>query len=223
MTVTEAVRSRYSVRDFEPTPVDQQTVEALLKDAARSPSGGNLQPWHIYLLTGEPLRKLVADARRRAKDFPTGQSSEYDVYPPKLKEPYRSRRYKCGEDLYASIGVPREDREGRLRQFARNLEAFGAPVLAFFALDRCMGPGQWAHLGMYMQTLALLARERGLHTCMQEAWARWYEVVTEHLELPEHLMLYSGMAIGYANESAPINGWRTDRAPLGDFATLLGY
>jgi nitroreductase len=223
MTVTDAVRSRMSCRAFLETPVPGNLVRAILDIARRAPSGGNLQPWHVYVLAGDPLAQFREFIRTRLAAHPRGEGAEYDVYPPALEEPYRSRRYKCGEDLYATIGVTREDRPARLRQFARNYEFFGAPVGLFFCIDRHMGPPQWSDLGMYMQTVMLLARERGLHTCAQEAWAVWHRAVTEFLAVPAGLMLFSGMALGYMDESHAINTLRTDRERLEGFSSLRGF
>jgi nitroreductase len=152
---------------------------------------------------------------------PQGEEREYDVYPPDLHEPYRSRRYKCGEDLYAALGIPREDKPARLRQFARNLEAFGAPVLLFFSIDRRMGRNQWAHLGMFMQTIMLLAVEEGLHTCPQEAWSGFHRTIADFLGLPDEQMFYCGMALGYADMDHPVNQWRTERAPLDEIVRFM--
>jgi nitroreductase len=223
VNVTEALATRMSCRAFLPTPVPGTTVRAILEAARQSPSGGNLQPWHVHALAGDPLAEIVRLVRGKLPAQPRGEEPEYDIYPRELWEPYRSRRYKCGEDLYATIGVAREDKFGRLLQFARNYEFFGAPVGLFFCLDRRMGPPQWADLGMYMQSVMLLAREHGLHTCAQEAWSVWHRTVGEFLGLPPELMLFAGMALGYRDESAPINGLRTERAPLGEFATLRGF
>jgi nitroreductase len=142
-------------------------------------------------------------------------------YPPNLPEPYRSRRFKCAEDLYASLGIPREDKPARLRQFAKNLDAFGAPMVAFFAIERYLGTNQWAHLGMFMQTVMLLAVDEGLHTCPQEAWSAFHETIAAFLGMPEDQMFYCGMAIGYADMEHPINQWRTERAPLEDIARFM--
>ncbi len=200
MNVTEAVASRMSCRAFLPSPVPEATVREILEAARRAPSGGNLQPWHVHALAGEPLAQLIAAVRASLPAHPRGEGSEYDVYPKELVEPYRSRRFKCGEDMYATIGVPREDKFARLMQFARNYEFFGAPVGLFFHVDRSVGAPQWSDVGMYMQTVMLLARERGLHTCAQ-----------------------AGMALGYRDESAPINTLVTDRAPLEEIAELRGF
>jgi nitroreductase len=220
MNVTEAILTRMSCRAFLPTPVPETTVREILEAARQTPSGGNVQPWHVYALSGEPLGELLALIRSKLPAHPRGDGSEYDIYPANLWDPYRARRYKCGEDMYATINVAREDKFARLLQFARNYEFFGAPVGLFFYLDRRMGPPQWSDLGMFMQTVMLLARERGLHTCAQEAWSVWYRTVGEFLGVPSELQLFAGMALGHMDESAPINRLRTERAPLEEFATL---
>lgn len=220
MQVSQALATRMSCRAYLPTPVPEATVRSILDAARRAPSGGNLQPWHVYALSGAPLAELLGRVRAKLPAQPTGDGTEYEIYPANLWEPYRSRRFKCGEDMYATIGIAREDRFGRLRQFARNYEFFGAPVGMFFYLDRRMGPPQWADVGMYMQSVMLLAREHGLDTCPQEAWSVWYRTVDEYLGTRPELILFSGMALGYRDESAPINRLHTDRAPLEEIATL---
>jgi nitroreductase len=212
-----------SCRAFLPTPVPQQTVRTILDRARRAPSGGNLQPWHLHVLAGRVLAEFRAMVHERMRAHPRGEGSEYHVYPPELKEPYRSRRFKCGEDMYATIGVPREDKPARLRQFARNYQFFDAPVGMLICVDRQMGPPQWSDLGMYLQTVMLLAREHGLHTCPQEAWAVWHAAVTSFLSLPAELMLFCGMALGYRDESAPIKRLRTDRAEPSEFVGWHGF
>jgi nitroreductase len=220
MNVTDAIRSRMSCRAFRDTPVPIETIRSMLDVAKQSPSGGNLQPWQVHVLLGAPLRKFLALIQEKLINQPQGEGTEYPVYPPNLKEPYRSRRFKCGEDLYATIAVPREDRPRRLAQFARNYELFGAPAVIFFVIDRHMGADQWADVGMFMQSLMLLARERGLHTCAQEAWASWHRTVAEFLGLPAELMLFCGLALGHRDDAAPINQLRTDRAAVEEFATF---
>jgi nitroreductase len=221
-TVSEAVRSRRSCRAFLPTAVPGETVRAIVDTARQSPSGGNLQPWQVYVLATEAMARLRALMAPKVAATPGGEPTEYDVYPPNLHEPYRSRRYKCGEDLYATIGIGREDKPARLRQLARNYDFFGAPVGLFFVIDRRMGPPQWADVGMYMQSVMLLAREQGLHTCPQEIWSNWPKSVGEFLGLKPEWILFCGMALGYRDESAAINTLRTDRAALGECCTFMG-
>jgi nitroreductase len=218
MDVAEAVRKRMSVRAFKPHPVPGALVRRLIAESASAPSGGNLQPWRVYALAGAPLAEFKAVVASTPMEEP-----EYEVYPSNLWEPFRTRRYVCGEDLYASIGISREDRPGRFRQLARNTLFFDAPVGLFFCLDRKLGPPQWADLGMYMQSFMLLAVESGLATCAQEYWARYPQTVARFVNLPDDHMLFSGMALGYADESAPINNWRTRRDPLEVWADLQGF
>jgi nitroreductase len=223
MNVSTAIDSRMSCRAFLPTPIPKAAIVSILEAAKRAPSGGNLQPWLVHVLTGAPLAEFLATIRAKLPTQPAGEGAEYHVYPPNLHEPYRSRRFKCGEDMYGTINIARENKLARLQQFARNYELFGAPVALFFSIDRRMGQDQWADVGMFMQNIMLLAREHGLHTRPQEAWAVWHKTVGEFLELaPEH-MLFCGMALGYRDESAPINSLRTDRAALEEFAVLRGF
>jgi len=219
MNVSEAVERRVSIRGVLDKPVSGEVVKDILVRAARAPSGGNLQPWRVYALTGQPL----ADFKAIVKANPFGETPEYDVYPPNLWEPFRTRRWQNGEDLYASIGIPREDKPARLRQLAKNGEFFGAPVGIFFCLDRKLGPPQWADLGMYMQNVMLLAVERGLDTCPQEYWARYPETVGKFLNMPADHMLFSGMALGYRDPDAPINRLRASRDPFELWGELIGF
>ena len=218
MDVSEAVARRMSVRAFKPDPVPGDLVRQILETAKGAPSGGNLQPWRVYALAGEPLADFKALVAATQMEQP-----EYEVYPANLWDPFRTRRYQCGEDLYASIGVGRDDRPARFRQLARNTEFFGAPVGLFFCLDRKLGYPQWADLGMFMQTVMLLAVERGLDTCAQEYWARYPQTVARFIDLPDDHQLFSGMALGYRDDDHPINSWRTRRDPFEAWCDMKGF
>jgi nitroreductase len=218
MDVREAVERRMSVRAFRPDPVPGEVVREILEAAKRAPSGGNLQPWRVYVLAGaelDALKRIVAESPM--------ERPQYEVYPANLWEPFRTRRYECGEDLYASIGIPREDRPARLRQLAKNAGFFGAPVGLFFCLDRNLGPPQWADLGMFMQSVMLLAVEQGLDTCAQEFWARYPETVAKFVVLPQDHMVFSGMAMGWRDEAHPINAWRTRRDAIDLWCEMRGF
>jgi nitroreductase len=223
MKVSEALDSRMSCRAFLPDTVPESILRQILEAASRAPSGGNLQPWYVDVLTGAPLAALIERVLAQVGEHPLGHPSEYPVYPSPLGEPYRTRRRENGEELYATLGIPRSDRPARLRQYARNYAAFGAPVLLFVSVDRYMGSAQWSDIGMFMQSIMLLAREHGLHTCPQESWSGWYREVGAAIALPANRMLFSGIAVGYRDESAPINRLRTSRVPLTQFATFRGF
>ena len=226
LSVTAAIRQRISVRQFLSAPVSETQVCELLDTARWAPSGGNLQPWRVIAVAGKELAAVIEVARgelaRSGDGVPHEQGSDL-VYPPKLWEPYRSRRFQVGEDMYALMGIAREDRAGRLAQVARNFEFFGAPVGLFFVIDRRMGRAQWAHLGMFLQTLALAALEMGLGTCMQEFWGTIRESLHSHFALAETDLIYCGMALGHADPHSPVNRLRSARAPVDEFASLRGF
>jgi nitroreductase len=217
MNVSEAVDKRKSVRKFRSDPVSDETMRSLLEDASRAPSGGNVQPWRIYVVNGESIPRM--------KDFlatqPPLDAPEYEIYPQGLTEPYRTNRFTIGEQMYATMGIEREDKEGRRRQFAANNDFFDAPAALFCFVDRQMGPPQWSDLGMFLQTFMLLAVERGLSTCAQEYWSVRHKAVSAFVDAPDNEMLFCGMAIGYADESAPINSLRSERMPLQQWATFV--
>jgi nitroreductase len=224
MDVFEAVASRYSCRAFLPKPVPEQTIRDIIEKAARAPSAGNMQPWRVYAIAGKRVDALKALlAPRMATELPRGEGADYTIYPDPLTEPYKTRRFIVGQALYKSISIPREDKPARYRQFAHNYQFFGAPAALFFAREKSHGPAQWADIGGYLQTVALLARGAGLHTCPQQAWVSFHRTLAAFLKLPDNLMVYSGMAVGFADDNAAINGWRSPREPLDAFASFEGF
>ena len=221
MNVSDAIAARRSIRGFLETPVAPDLIRSVLQKAARSPSGGNLQPWQIYVVGGESLRQLKATMAERVAQAPGGEGPEFDIYPKQLGSPYRERRFQVGEDMYALLGIPREDRAGRLRWFARNYQFFDAPLALFCYVDRGMGEAQWSDLGMFLQTVMLLLKEAGLDSCAQECWAMYWKTVGQAINPPENWQLFCGMAIGYADPDAPVNRLVTQRAPLDDFVRFM--
>ena len=223
MDVFEAIASRYSCRAFLPKPVPESIVRDILERAARAPSAGNMQAWRVYVIAGERVAALKALLAPRMNELPKGEGGDYRIYPDPMVEPYRARSFRVGEMLYESIDVPRADKPARYKQYARNFQLFGAPVGLFFAVERAHGVAQWADIGGLLQTVMLAARGHGLHTCPQQAWVSWHKTMRTFLDLPDNLMIYSGMAMGYADESAPINQWRSPRAPVDEFASFDGF
>jgi nitroreductase len=224
MDVFEAVDSRLSCRWFLDKPVDPAIVRELIARATRAASGGNLQPWHIYALTGAPL----AEIKRQVAAFITGRDprhddAEYPIYPKVMRDPYKARREEHGVQLYGALGVARDDADGRLEQYKRNFQFFNAPVALFIAIDRKLGPGQWGDLGGYIHALMFLARGYGLDTCPQESWARMYHIVGPFVKMPPEQMLFCALAIGHGDRSHPANSFRSPRAATGEFATFLGF
>ena len=217
MDVAAAVHARISVRDFLPDPVDDAVLRQLLTDASFAPSGGNLQPWRIYVVNGESMTRL----REYLPTQPPLEAGEYDIYPKALTEPYRTNRFTIGEQMYATLGIARDDKQGRFQQFARNGDFFGAPAALFCFVDRQMGLPQWSDLGMFLQTFMLLAVERGLATCAQEYWSVRHGAIGSFVGAPDNEMLFCGMSIGYADPAAPVNALRSERMPLDQWARFV--
>lgn len=223
MRVSEAVATRRSVRAFTDQPVDRAILKAVLEKAQRSPSGGNTQPWHAVMLSGEPMQALF---RSVAEVLPQGRAAhlpEYDIYPKALDGAYEQRRRGVGEDMYRALEITREDKAGRLRWFANNFRAFGAPVLMLVHTPRYMGPPQWSDIGMWLQTVMLLLREEGLDSCSQEAWAIYSAQVRSVVPIPEDHIFFCGMAIGYRDAEAPINRFDVARADVSESIAWHGF
>ena len=162
-SVSDAINTRFSCRAFLDKPVAETDVKYIVETAVRAPSGGNLQPWNVHVLQGDARDKLVNLIAEKGQEKPMGEGSEYHIYPPELSEPYNGRRFDIGERMYEIMGVAREDKAARLAWLASNFTFFNAPVGMFFSLDKQMQEGQWSDMGMLIQTMMLLARERGLH------------------------------------------------------------
>jgi nitroreductase len=220
MIVSEAVAKRRATRAFANRPVDTSLIVKILDQAARAPSGGNLQPWRIVVLNGEPQRRFRTDMRERLRD-PAPDPADYAIYPANLGEPYRTSRFAVGEAMYERLGIGRADKPARLAWLARNYEFFGAPAGLFCFLDRAMGPPQWADLGMYLQTVMLLLTEAGLDSCPQEAWSHYNRFVSDWLGVGDELMLFCGVAIGYADDAHAVNSLVTDRVGLSQFVSVV--
>jgi len=222
-TVSDAIATRRSVRAFLPDPVPEETVREMVALASRAASGGNLQPWKLYVLAGAAREELLRAIEERSAEKPFGDGPEYDIYPKDLTEPYVTRRGAVAHEMYALVGIARDDHAGRAAQMRRNFAFFGAPVGMFLTIDRQMGRPQFCDLGIFLQSLMLLARERGLHTCPQEAWSLWGATIREVVGVPDEELVFCGLSLGYAAPGEPINRLHTDRAPLEDFARFSGF
>lgn len=217
MNVTDAVKQRSSIRSFKSIPVEDSLIKELLSKASRAPSGGNLQPWKIFVLNQSSIKDFLLFQEKWTKpDTPA-----YEIYPQKLKEPYRTSRYELGEQMYQLLGIPREDKDARINQVMKNFQFFGAQSAFFCFVDRQMGPPQWSDLGMFLQTFMLLAKEKGIDTCAQEAWSIKHESVSEFVNAGPEDILFCGMCIGYRNENHKVNSLKSERRPLEDWAKFL--
>ena len=219
MDVYEAVTSRRAVRGFTDQPVPRDVLERVLSAAAWSPSGSNIQPWNIYVVTGARLAELKKRAVERVATGVPWDEREYEMYPPELKSPYRERRSAFGHERYSALGVAAEDWEARQRAASANWDSFGAPAALFCYIDRDLGLPQWSDVGMYLQTVMLLLRAEGLQSCAQMAWSVYRKTVAEVLSPRGGLILFCGMSIGY--EDVTVRYTRTGRAPLDETVTFV--
>ena len=222
-TVDAVIRERRSVRGFLPTPIPRETILEILDVAAHAPSGTNIQPWHVIVVTGAKKEALSRELIETALDpaLDAEHSQEYAYYPEKWIHPYIERRRKVGYDLYGLLGIPKGDRENMVRQFARNYAFFGAPVGLFFTIDRIMGQGSWLDYGMFLENVMLAARARGLDTCAQAAFIKYHRIVAQHLEIPPHQQLVCGMSLGYEDKEKIENSLRTERESAAQFTRFL--
>jgi nitroreductase len=221
--VDAAITSRRSVRAFLPDPVPRETIERILEVAARAPSGTNTQPWQVVVLTGEAksalTQKIVAaydDPAQRAT-----HTDEYAYYPTEWRSPYIDRRRKVGWDLYGLLGIGKADKAAMHAQHGRNYAFFDAPVGLIFTIDRVLQQGSWLDYGMFLQSVMVAARGRGLDTCPQQAFAQYHRIIEEQLQLPPERMVVCGMSLGWADPAARVNALHTERAPVAEFARFL--
>ena len=217
MNVTDAVLLRRSTRAFLDKKVSNEMIRHLLQKSARAPSGGNLQPWKIFVINNTSMNDFLEFQR----NWNEPEEPAYDIYPPKLKEPYRTSRFELGEKMYELLGIERDDKDARIAQVMENFKFFGAPSAIFCFVDKQMGPPQWSDLGMFLQTFMLLAKEAGIDTCAQEAWSMKHNSVSKFVEAEEGDMLFCGMAIGYRDDNAMVNSLISERRSIEDWAKFL--
>ena len=221
--VDDAITSRTSIRAFLPKPVAREDIEALLQVAARAPSGSNTQPWKVYVLTGAIRQRLSEEILATYMDVEQAaqHSEEYNYYPQQWVAPYIDRRRKVGWDLYALLGLTRDNKTGMQAQHGRNYLFFDAPVGLIFTIDRVMEQGSWLDYGMFLQNVMIAARGRGLDTCPQAAFTQFHKVIARVLQIPDGEQLVCGMALGYADHSKIENTLKTEREPVSGFAKFL--
>lgn len=212
-TVSEAISTRRSLRAFLPTKVPEECIRDILQVAARAPSGTNMQPWKSYVLTGETRDQLCRATCQAFDDPAVAGQSQVAYYPEKWFEPYLSRRRQVGWQLYGLLGIEKGDRQRTHAQHRRNFQFFDAPLGVIFTIHKDLATGSWLDYGMFLQNIMLLAREQGLHTCPQAAWADYHETVRSCLPLTDEEVVVCGMAIGFADSQAVENSLVTERVP----------
>jgi len=219
-SVTRAIETRRSLRAFLPDTVSIETLKHMLTAAARAPSGTNMQPWKIHVVTGETRQKLCDHVCAAFDNPDAARQSQVKYYPDSWFEPFLSRRRKVGWDLYSLLDIKKGEREKTHQQHRRNFQFFDAPVGMIFTIHKDLATGSWLDYGMYLQNLMLLAREAGLHSCPQAAWADYHVAVREVLPLADNDIVVCGMAVGYADRTKPENQLVTEREGLTETVTF---
>jgi nitroreductase len=220
MNVHDALAARKSVRAFLDNPLSRDAVSRVLDSARNSPSGVNTQPWQVAVVMGEKkeaLQKMIEDAFNRGEK----PQMDYQYYPLKWSEPYKTRRFQCGLQLYATLGIKREEKERRKEQWIANYRAFDAPVMLYFFMDSGMETGSYMDYGMFLQSVMLAAVQEGLATCPQAALGEYPKIVKDVLGYPEDSVLICGMALGYEDTAAKVNDYRTTREPVDTFTKFF--
>ncbi|VVO43334.1 nitroreductase [Pseudomonas fluorescens] len=223
MHIDAAIRSRKSVRRFLPLSVPRHVIKHILDLAARAPSGNNVQPWHVHVVSGQAKQALCADLLVAATTQAEQHNAEYPYYPDNWFEPYQGRRRAVGFDLYEALGIERDDTLARHQQMLRNYQFFDAPVGLLISLDRRLNTGSFMDLGMFIQNIMLAARGQGLHTCAQAAFAWYHQVIRQHLPVADNDILVCGIALGHEDCNAPENNLETPREPVAGFASFHGF
>lgn len=226
-SVDAAIENRFSARAFLPHPVPRQTIADILRVAARAPSGSNTQRWRVHVVQGQTRDSLVDkvcqahDAMAANPELARQHQQEFDYYPPQWDEPYLSRRRENGWGLYGLLGIQKGEHSKMHVQHQRNYRFFDAPVGLFVTTDRRTGVGALMDCGMLLQNIMVAARARGLHTCPQAAWNPFASIVLPHIGADAHDMLVAVVALGWADESDPVNTFHTPRESVESFARWL--
>jgi len=216
MNVIKALEQRKSTRAFLSKEVEQEKINTILNAARHAPSGTNTQPWQVAVVTGEAKIKLQTKIEEAFRAGDKG-NADYTYYPDEWQQPYASRRKECGLLMYKTLGIRREDKERQINQWAANYRAFDAPVLLLFFMDDVMQTGSYIDYGMFLQSVMLAAVDQGLATCAQASIADYPVIIKAELAYPEETVLLCGMALGYEDNAALVNSYRTSREDVDSF------
>ena len=220
MNVKDALQQRKSTRAFQEKPVDKSVIRKILAAASHAPSGVNSQPWQVAVLSGQAKINLQEKMEAAFRGGQKGKM-DYSYYPNEWISPYSDRRKECGLLMYKTLGITREDKDRQMDQWAANYRAFDAPTMLLFFMDNIMEAGSYMDFGMFLQSIMLTAVEEGLATCPQAALGEYPDIVREELGYPDNVTVMCGMAIGYEDESAIVNSYRTSREDINVFTQFF--
>jgi len=215
----QTIRERRSVRGFLPKPVPRDVLEEVLALAQHAPSNCNVQPWRVYIASGNTLEKLRAAL---LQEVTTGASPVMVAPIDEFLGVYREKQVACAVELYGKMGIERDDRMGRLNASLRNFQFFDAPHVAYICMAKSFGIGVALDVGMYVQTLMLAMQSRGISSCAQASLRAYPELVGEHLGIPDDEQILCGLSFGYEDPTVPANQTRQPRDPISSNVVFRG-
>jgi nitroreductase len=221
--VDRIIKARFACRAFCSRQITRRALEEILEVARFAPSGANIQPWRVYVVSGKKKEEISQSLLRAHQEARDEHSAEYRYYASPLPEPYSRRQEQFGRLFYGSLGIPQRDKEGRARQTSKNYSFFGAPAGLIIAIDRRLQVGSWLDLGMFIQNVMIAAGVRGLHTCPQETFAKYHSLLRKLLPLSPEEIVVCGMSIGFADGASAAAGTRMPKAAVEEFAQFLGF
>lgn len=210
---------RHSCRSFLPRAVPREVIEQILGTARSTASWCNVQPWRVYIVSGNALEPLRAELLVRA-EANAPAAPELD-WPKEYRGVYQERRRECGWTLYRAVGVEKGDREGSAHQVRENFRLFGAPHLAVMTSDDALGTHGVMDCGAWVANFMLAATAVGVGSIAQASLASWPDILRKHLDIPPDHRIVCGISFGYEDTNHPANSFRTTRAPVSDTVAFV--
>ncbi|MDP2919720.1 MAG: nitroreductase [Dehalococcoidia bacterium] len=220
MELLEGIETRKSYRAFKPTPVTRETIEKILRVAGRSPSYTNTQPWEVAVVNGQKKAELGAILHRLAESGTPGNPDmpRPGEWPPELDK----RGKEHGARRYEAMGVARDDRERRRELSLANYDFYGAPCVLLIFIESSLTSWSIYDAGLFSQSLILAAHGLGLGTCLQASLGNYPDAVRSLLGIPANKRLVLGISLGYPDNEALINQYRSNRAELSEWVRWVG-
>jgi nitroreductase len=223
MAVDNVIQSRKAIRCFLDKPVDKEIVTQILEVARSAPSNSNTQPWQVYVVAGQKKETLSQGIFATHQSTPNAYTAGFKHFPDTLEQQYSDRQAEFASLYYACLGIERSDQAARHAQTGRNFLFFGAPVGLIFTINDALERGSWIDYGIFLQTIMLAAKARGIDTCPQISFAKYHAVIRQHLPIPANEMVVCGMSVGYADPQAHVNSLPIPRKPVDSFSAFFGF
>ena len=223
MDIIEAAKTRKSIRGYKRDPVPKEVLEQILELASHAPSAMNTQPWEFTVLTGEVLAN-VRQGNIELVNSGALPSPEHVVTGWPRDSIYRQRQVDLAKQLFRLMDIPREDKEKRAKWMERGFRYFDAPAAIILSTDRCLSEsGPLLDIGAVIQTICLGALHFGLGTCIEDQGTMYPQVLRKYAHIPESKRIIAAIAIGYPDWDFPANKVESEREPIENVTTWLGF